>query len=189
MKIEAENLYLRFLAEADSEELLDLEIRNKDFFKHFLYTVDESYYTIEQQREIIVDAQRLSEQDQRYMFGVFLKETDLLIGKVILAEVARGSLQSCSIGYYLDQAQNGKGYTTEAVRLAVKYAFKELRLHRIEARIMPRNIGSIRVVEKLGFQKEGLCRKSAYINGEWEDHFAFGLLAEDFDHAAQKVTV
>ncbi|PTM56606.1 GNAT family N-acetyltransferase [Desmospora activa] len=186
MRIEGENIVLRYLNESDSAELLELELRNRDFFKHYLYTVDESYYTIEHQRKIIVDAQQQSEQDQKYIFGVFLKETEQLIGKVILAGVARGSLQSCSLGYYLDQAQNGKGYTTEAVRLAVKVAFEELQLHRIEARIMPKNIGSIRVIEKLGFQKEGHCRKDAYINGKWEDHLAFGLLAEDYVPANQK---
>lgn len=181
MIVKGEHIYLRFLEESDSVEQLNLKIRNRDFFESYLFTVDDTYYTIEQQREIIINTQKLSQQEQQYLMGVFLKETHQLIGNVLITGVTRGSLQNCNLGYYLDQTQNGKGYATEAVRLAVNYVFIELKLHRIEAKVMPNNIGSIRVLEKLGFQKEGLCRKNALINGKWEDHFSFSLLAEEFD--------
>ncbi len=58
----------------------------------------------------------------------------------------------------------------EAVRLMVDYAFTELKLHRIEAGVMPRNLGSIRVLEKAGFHREGIARSNVLINGKWEDH-------------------
>ena len=66
-----------------------------------------------------------------------------------------------------------RGYITEALRCAIEYAFAQLKLHRIEANIIPRNARSRRVVEKLGFEPEGLARKYLKINGVWEDHLHF----------------
>ncbi|MET3851852.1 RimJ/RimL family protein N-acetyltransferase [Paenibacillus sp. OAE614] len=65
---------------------------------------------------------------------------------------------------------------TEAVRLMVDYAFTELKLHRIEAGVMPRNLGSIRVLEKAGFHREGIARSNVLINGKWEDHQVLAII-------------
>ncbi|GMA58037.1 acetyltransferase (GNAT) family protein [Alicyclobacillus sacchari] len=79
----------------------------------------------------------------------------------------------------MDKAYNGRGYTTEAVRLVVDYAFRVLKLHRIEAGVMPHNEGSIRVLEKSGFEKEGLSKKNVLINGKWEEHLHFAIVNPD----------
>jgi ribosomal-protein-alanine N-acetyltransferase len=65
---------------------------------------------------------------------------------------------------------------TEALERAISFAFEDMRLHRIEANIMPKNARSIRVVEKLGFVNEGLSRKYLKIAGSWEDHIHYVLL-------------
>jgi ribosomal-protein-alanine N-acetyltransferase len=121
----------------------------------------------------------LREEDRGYSFGIFRKGGNELVGTVSLSMVARGALQKCMIGYSLDQFHNGCGYTTEAVKLAVRYAFEELKLHRVEAGVMPENIGSLRVLEKAGFQKEGIERKGVEINGQWQDHQILSILSED----------
>lgn len=71
---------------------------------------------------------------------------------------------------------------TEAVKLIVDFAFHELKLHRIEAGVMPRNLGSMRVLEKAGFHKEGIARKNVKINGVWEDHQVLAILNPDDEH-------
>lgn len=119
------------------------------------------------------------EKNAEYDFGVFLINSGDLIGIISLTEVVRGSLQSCWLGYFLDKSQNGRGYTTEAVRLVIKHAFEVLKLHRIEAGVMPHNTGSIRVLEKAGFEKEGLSKKNVLINGKWEDHLHFAIVSTD----------
>lgn len=91
-------------------------------------------------------------------------------------QVFRGPRESALLGYSLDQEHNGKGYTTEATNLVVNYAFEILKLHRIEAGVMPVNIGSIRVLEKAGFHKEGIAKKNVKINGSWEDHQMLAIL-------------
>ena len=107
------------------------------------------------------------------------KTITLLINNLNLFHIFRGPLQSCLIGYLMDKQFNGKGYTTEAISLAVRYAFDEAKLHRIEAGVMPWNIGSMRVLEKAGFNKEGIAQKSVKINGKWEDHQMFSMLSDN----------
>jgi [ribosomal protein S5]-alanine N-acetyltransferase len=67
---------------------------------------------------------------------------------------------------------------SEAVRLIVTYAFEELKLHRIEAGVMPHNAGSIKVLLKAGFHKEGIARKNVKIDGTWQDHQVLAIINE-----------
>ena len=68
---------------------------------------------------------------------------------------------------------------TEAINFAVDYAFKELKLHRIEAGVMPHNKGSIKVLEKAGFHKEGIAKENVRINGRWEDHQTLAIVKNE----------
>lgn len=179
MKIEGEKIYLRTLEASDAEQMLDLQLRNMDFFAKYSSTRNEDFYTLKYQLEAINSNKVRQEKDEKYSFGIFLSSTDELIGSISLSEILRGSLQSCFIGYTLDKPHNGKGYMTEAVRLLVDFGFKELKLHRIEAGVMPHNLGSIKVLEKAGFQKEGIARKNVEINGRWEDHQILAIINEE----------
>ena len=67
----------------------------------------------------------------------------------------RGVTQAASLGYWLGLPYVGRGYMTEAVRAAVRFAFETLHLHRLEAATMPNNAASIRVLERNGFRREG----------------------------------
>jgi len=90
--------------------------------------------------------------------------------------IVRGVFLSCHLGYGLDKDEINKGYMTEALNAVIRFAFDKVKLHRIEANVMPRNKPSIRIVEKLGFKNEGLARKYLKINGKWEDHIHFVVL-------------
>ncbi|EOD01178.1 Ribosomal-protein-S5p-alanine acetyltransferase [Caldisalinibacter kiritimatiensis] len=70
---------------------------------------------------------------------------------------------------------------TEALKMGIDIAFNELKLHRIEANIMPKNEASLRIVKKLGFYEEGVAKKYLKINGKWEDHIHMVLLNEDIE--------
>jgi len=176
MKLVGNGIYLRFLKESDAASMVALNKRNRDFYEPYLIDRPEEFYTVEYQLRSIRSGLALMEQDQKYSFGVVLSEAQQLIGVVSLTEVVRGPLQSCWLGYYLDQAHNGHGYTTEAVELVVKYVFQVLGFHRVETGVMPHNVGSIRVLEKAGFEQEGLNKKNVLINGRWEDHLHFAMV-------------
>lgn len=169
-------IYLRSLEEPDAAAKLELNMRNRAFFETYLTTRTEEFYTFDYQLNSIKSNLTSMEQDYEYVFGVFVVDSGDLIGVISLTEVARGPLQSCWLGYYMDKEQNGRGYTTQAVQLALDYAFQVLKLHRIEAGVMPHNAGSIRVLEKAGFEKEGLSKKNVLINGKWEDHLHFAIV-------------
>jgi ribosomal-protein-alanine N-acetyltransferase len=179
LKLKSKNIFLKNLEVTDADALLKLELRNKDFFQTYTSLRVDSFYTLEGQVTRIKRNEQLLEDDQYYFFGIFLNETDELIGVIMLSEVLRGSLQSCYVGYFLDRKNNGKGFMTEAVRLVVRFAFEQLKLHRLEAGVMPHNLGSIRVLEKAGFHKEGIAKKNVKINGRWEDHQILAIINED----------
>ncbi|WP_423802571.1 GNAT family N-acetyltransferase [Neobacillus sp. SAB-20_R2A] len=175
MVLKSKNIYIRPFTEDDASSLLKLQIENRRFFEKFSYERSNDFYTLEVQQNRIKEFAKDWQADQAYTFGIFTKD-DALIGTINLFQVLRGSLQSAFIGYFLDQKHNGKGYTTEAAKLLVQYAFNELKLHRIEAGVMPHNIGSIRVLEKAGFHKEGIAIKNVKINGKWEDHQVLAII-------------
>ncbi|MBB3072738.1 ribosomal-protein-alanine N-acetyltransferase [Paenibacillus baekrokdamisoli] len=162
----------------DASSLLDLKFRNRDFFQPFEPIRDESHFTLEGQEREIANGIQGALSDQSYIFGIFLKETDKVVGRIALTGIARGFFQNAYLGYYIDQEYNGKGYATAAVSLCLKIAFNEIGLHRVEAGVIPRNLPSIRVLEKAGFRHEGLAKTYLKINGTWEDHAIYAITAE-----------
>ena len=100
-------------------------------------------------------------------------------GQLNIWGVARGSLCSATIGYWVSERFAGRGITPTAVALATDLAFTELDLHRMEICIRPENAASVRVVQKLGFRYEGVRRRYIHIDGDWRDHLAFALVKED----------
>lgn len=84
------------------------------------------------------------------------------------------------IGYAISQEQWGKGYATEATKQILSYGFKNLKLNRIEATITPGNDSSVKVLEKSGFEREGLVRQRDLLKGKLVDGIIMGLLASEF---------
>ena len=104
---------------------------------------------------------------------------DRLIGTTSLFRLD-GPHRTGEIGYALGSAHWGNGYAAEAVRRTCQFGFEHLGLRRIEADIDPRNHASIQVIEKAGFQREGVLRERYIYNGEIQDVVYYGLLAREF---------
>ena len=117
--------------------------------------------------------------DSAYGFGIFLRR-GAFVGEVSLGSVQRGPFQSAFVGYWIDQDHAGHGYVPEAVVLALRYAFEELGLHRVEAVIVPRNDRSRTVARKLALREEGISERFLQIQGVWEDHVRYAITAEDW---------
>ena len=128
---------------------------------------------------MIKNLQEKSKNDKSYCFGVFLEDTNTLIGNISFTFVERGPLQSTMIGYEFAQKYTGQGYASKAVRLAVAIAFNKLHFHRITAGAEPENIASIRVLEKAGFTREGYSPKSLRVQGKWKDLVNMAILNEN----------
>ncbi len=124
-------------------------------------------------------------EDLSYPFFLFRAEDGALLGGATLSNVRRGVSMSCSLGYWMGECHAGRGFMGEAVASLVRHAFRELRLHRIEAASMPHNQRSIRLLEKAGFQREGFARRYLLIDSRWADHLLFAILREDVEAALQ----
>ncbi len=114
-----------------------------------------------------------------YQFGLFLD--DHVIGEVNVNNVIRGAMQSATIGYWIDQRHAGNAYVAEGVVAVLRFAFEHLALHRIEVCIVPRNVRSRRIMDKLDVREEGLALRYLEINGVWEDHIRYGFTAEEWE--------
>ena len=102
-----------------------------------------------------------------------------LAGQLNVSGITYGSLSSATIGYWVSERFAGLGLTPTAVALATDHCFFGIGLHRMEICIRPENEPSLRVVEKLGLRYEGLRRRYIHINGDWRDHFCFGITVEE----------
>ena len=168
---------IRPLVEADAEALLALRVRSRSYLEPWEPSRDDSWLTAGAQLEDARRSAELWEQGRAYHFAILAGGA--LVGRVALNEVVRGVFQNAYLGYFVDEAAAGRGYATEAVRLAVRFAFEHAGLHRVQAAVVPRNAASARVLEKAGFHEEGLARRYLLINGAWEDHRIFAITAEE----------
>jgi len=113
-----------------------------------------------------------------YGFGIFVEGR--LAGEINVSGVQRGPFQNAYVGYWIDEAQAGRGYVPEALVAVARFAFEDVRLHRLQVAIIPRNRASRRVVEKLGLREEGVAVRYLAINGVWEDHLRYAITAEEW---------
>jgi ribosomal-protein-alanine N-acetyltransferase len=123
--------------------------------------------------------QRELRDDQSYAFFIFREADDTLVGGLTLGSIRRGVAQAASVGYWIGLPYTGRGYMTDALGTMVPFAFGTLGLHRLEAACLPHNAASSRVLEKIGFRREGLARHYLKINGVWQDHDLYALLQDD----------
>ena len=117
--------------------------------------------------------------DQAFSFFIFSSITGEMVGGLTLSNIRRGVAQCCTLGYWMGEPHHGQGYMTAAVRAVIPFAFNQLRLRRIEAACLPSNVPSIRLLEKVGFAREGYAREYLCIDGTWQDHLLFALLKGD----------
>ena len=101
------------------------------------------------------------------------------IGKIAFNGVMRGAMHGAYLGYWMDLDHQNGGLCTEALRAALDFAFDDAELHRVQAAIMPHNAPSLRVIEKLGFRREGYAERYLQIAGAWEDHILFARTREE----------
>ncbi len=155
--------------------------RNIEFWRAWSPTYPSDFLEKSAVSRWLAEQYQLQRQGRQVRFFLFHYTDDSLVyplGDVTYSQIQHGAAQSCFVGYKIDAQVQGQGYITEALLKTNQYMFEMHKLHRIEANIMPRNVASIRVVEKLGFAYEGISRQLLHINGTWEDHARYALLGE-----------
>ncbi|WJE17189.1 GNAT family protein [Halobacillus sp. ACCC02827] len=131
-------------------------------------------------KEIIDRYRKFREDSSRRDFAICLREGDRVIGDLAIVDIDQDNRKAgFRISLHAGAYQN-KGYGTEAVKLAVRYTFKELELNRLELEVYSHNIRGIKAYEKAGFQKEGVCRQSLFWNGRYSDEILMAVLKDEY---------
>jgi ribosomal-protein-alanine N-acetyltransferase len=175
-----EGVYLRPALQRDFESWRDLRADSRAFLKPWEPRWPADDLTRSGYRRRLLRQDRDRQDDQAYTFLLFREDDHALLGGLTLGNVRRGVAQCGTLGYWMGELHAGHGYMSKGVRAALRHAFGELRLHRVEAACAPHNERSRRLLEQLGFQHEGFARAYLLIDGAWQDHLLFGLLEGDF---------
>jgi ribosomal-protein-alanine N-acetyltransferase len=174
--VEGEGVFLRAPQMSDYSEWTTL----REASRAFLTPWEPTWPSDDLSRSAFRRRLRRYTEDQRadtsYAFFLFRKSDEALIGGLTLANIRRGVAQAGSLGYWIGEPFARRGMMTGAVQGLVPFAFGSLRLHRLEAACIPSNTASIRLLEKVGFVREGYAREYLCINGLWQDHLLFARL-------------
>lgn len=180
-RLETSRLLLRPPTRDDLQTLRELTARNADHLRPWSpaspphrnpLAPTELRAQIERQREEWL-------KDRTYAFLIEHRDKHTLIGRMTLSQVVRGPLQGANLGYWIDREYQGNGLMTEAALKIVQFAFSSLQLHRIQAGTLPHNLASQKVLQKVGFRREGYAKNYLNIAGRWQDHILFALTIED----------
>lgn len=106
---------------------------------------------------------------------------DAIVGTVSLTQIFRGPFENAILGYWVGAPCVRRGFGAEGVRLALRRAFGALRLHRVEANVMPSNEASLALLRRVGFREEGYSPRYLQIAGRWEDHTRWAMTQEDWE--------
>jgi len=169
MQLETDRLILRPPNKFDAGPMAEFLTRNRDHFGAWESDRSDDFFTVESQLLLMLRAVQGWNSGTRYLFLIDRKPDNALIGTIHFSNVLRGNFQSCRVGYKLDQAHSGNGYMTEAMRAAMDFVFDQ-GLRTIVAYVLPTNDPSRRVLDKLGFRRDGIERKYMKIDGVHRDH-------------------
>ncbi|MBA3552385.1 MAG: GNAT family N-acetyltransferase [Actinobacteria bacterium] len=174
---------LRELTADDAPSVLALLLENRTFLRPWEPIRPEPFFTPQGQRSALRRCEDDRRADRAYDFAIIDRATGGMIGRITLSNVVRGASQSASVGYFVSEAHGRRGHATEAVRQLLAFAFGPADLHRVQAAVLPRNEGSIRVLQKNGLRDEGLARRYLEIDGAWQDHRIFAITREEWPAA------
>jgi len=177
--ISGKGVFLRMPSLADYPEWAQLRSESRTFLTPWEPTWPVDDLTRAAFRRRIRRYQTDMREDHSYPFFILNQTDSVLMGGVTLSNVTRGMTQTGTVGYWMGERFANCGAMTRAVQALVPFAFNTLRLHRLEAACLPHNKSSMRLLEKVGFQREGLARGLVCINGRWQDHIVYARLSDD----------
>ncbi len=168
----------RLVTLADVPALTELARVNRDFLAPWDPARSERYFTEDGQRELAEEALARHAQGTA-LPHVILNEAGSVAGRITLSGIVRGPFQSCSVGYWVSAADNGRGLASAALRHLTRVAFRDLGLHRVQAETLLHNVRSQRVLERNGFTRIGMAPGYLQIADRWQDHYLYQLLSTD----------
>ncbi|UOE93236.1 GNAT family protein [Alkalihalobacillus sp. LMS39] len=173
--LETERLHLRKITKEDARSMFTY-LSDADVMKHYGLA---PFQSLEEVYDEIDWYDSLWKEKKGIRWGIALKNEGEIIGSCGFHNKVDRHFRT-EIGFELKKEKWKTGIATEALNPILLYAFTEWQLQRVEALIEPENIASQRLVEKLGFQKEGLLRSYEYVSGQFDDLFMYSILRHEF---------
>jgi ribosomal-protein-alanine N-acetyltransferase len=166
------------LLEGKSVRLKLCDKEDIDFFVNFWNNLEwyGKYEPIMEQMTKAEAEKRFADTSKKAYFMI-QKKDGTNIGLMVHFGQSYGAV---TIGYAIEPSEHGKGYGTEALQLMVDYLFLAKDIHRVQANTDPENKASQRILEKVGFEKEGISRKSNFVRGEWRDEYHYAIVREEW---------
>ena len=174
-KLESANLVLREIKLSDAEAIYRIFSDPRVLEYHDL----EEFKKIEEARYLIYSLSEGFREQEVIRWGIAKKRENIIIGTCGYSGWNKTRLRA-EIGYELSQAHWRKGVMTKALGAVIRYGFETMQLNRIEATVMLPNIASIKLLQKLGFQEEGILRERGFWKGHFHDLRMFALLKKDY---------
>jgi ribosomal-protein-alanine N-acetyltransferase len=182
--LESTRVLMRLACLDDVPEIIHYYTENKVHLSPFEPLRFSDFYTESYWCKQVKEALDDFNTDRSLRLFLFEKENEsVIIGSINFRNFVRGVFQSCTLGYNLAEASQGKGYMTEALEVSISYVFTELKMHRIMASYLPHNQRSGRLLKRLGFVVEGYARDYLLINGQWQDHILTSLINPEWELA------
>jgi [ribosomal protein S5]-alanine N-acetyltransferase len=179
--VESERLQLRLPEDSDVAAIVHYYRRNREHLQPWSPTFADQMFRLDYWFDQVAGRRAEFEAGLGARAFIFRREAPtVVIGNLSLNQITRGPAQHCVLGYSLAEDAQGRGYMLEAVRSAVRFAFGDLRLHRVMAGYIPHNIRSAAVLRRAGFTVEGYARDYILINGRWEDHILTAITNPDW---------
>ncbi len=177
-KFSTERLHIQHLGACDAEVVLSYYLRNREFLTPFYPRFTPEFFTMHHWDAQIKRSIQEFQQESAVRFVFFAKDTLEALGTANLTQIFRGPFQASFLGFAVSAKHEGRGLMHEGLHAVIRYAFEELNLHRIMATHLTENTRSARLLERLGFEAEGVAKKYLFINGEWRDHVLRSLTNE-----------
>lgn len=156
--------------------LAEFHLRNRAHLAQWEGQKDDDFFTVEACQQRIARSQALWQQGAEYRFIALSLDGQQILATCALSNLVRGLFQACHFGYSVCAQQQGKGLMFEVAQAVIEYAFGQLQLHRLMANYMPANVRSERLLQRLGFSREGYAKDYLKIAGKWEDHVLTALI-------------
>lgn len=170
--LKGKKVFLRYSETSDFEEFTELNKSSRAVYKGLVSPpLDRKTFDAFLTR---------NESEANESFFFCLNSNEAIAGAINLSQIFRYGFQNAYLGYYVGSRFAGLGLTTEAIGLMLVHAFKNLKLHRIEANVQPENLASVAVLKKNGFTKEGFSPKYLKISGRWRDHERWAITRENW---------
>ena len=180
----APGIEMRQFEPGDAPTVFAVVERNRDHLRQWLPWVDQTH-SAEDIRHFIARVEAQCEADQGPNTGIWVD--GVFAGNVGCHPVDWAN-RNCSLGYWIDAAQQGKGVITRCCAAMLGYLFDEMRLHRVEIRCGTGNTRSCAIPARLGFTREGLIRQAEWVNDRWVDLVVWGMLADEWRAASHPIS-